>query len=61
MAGSFVTFPRKGPRMSSLFWVFAKNAKEISIPSLKILPDYCCLLLYELETQDLKGNTATMK
>ena len=37
---------------------FAKNVKEISGPSFKILLDYYCLLAFEC--QDLRRNTTTM-
>ena len=57
VAGSFVAFPPKRPRISSLFRVFGKNVKEISGPSVKILPDYYSLLAFEC--QDLRRNTAT--
>ena len=56
MAGSFVTFHGKGHEFRP-YLGFAKNAKEVSGPSLKIQDAYCLLVL---EYQDLRRNTASM-
>ena len=49
MAGSFRDISTDKDHDFRPYLGFAKNVKEISGPSLKILPDYYCLLAFECQ------------